>query len=209
MPLLWSTRFLLSLAALLLPASVLNAALPKQNPAQETASLAGQLLVASPKMRDPRFQRTVILLVRHSKEGAFGITINRPVDERSLASLLENLGEKDAAAKGSVQIFAGGPVQPAIGFVVHTSDYRRQETIVVSPRLSVTSSREILQDISRKKGPQKILVAFGYAGWAPGQLEGEIGRDDWYIAPADLQLVFDELRASVWEQVMGRRQRDL
>jgi putative transcriptional regulator len=108
-----------------------------------------------------------------------------------------------------VQIFAGGPVQPAIGFVVHTSDYRRQETIVVSPRLSVTSSREILQDISRKKGPQNFLVAFGYAGWAPGQLEGEIGRDDWYIAPADLQLVFDELRASVWEQAMGRRQRDL
>ena len=205
----WPLRFLLGLAALLLPASLLNAALPKHKLAPENASLAGQLLIASPGMRDPRFQRAVILMVRHGKDGAFGITINRPVQELSLASLLEKLGERNAGVDGNVRIFAGGPVQPEIGFVIHTGDYQRPETLVIDRRFSMTSSRQVLRDIGHKRGPQKALVAFGYAGWAPGQLEGELERDDWFIAPADTQLLFDELRERVWERAMARRPRDL
>jgi putative transcriptional regulator len=208
-PAIWPRRFIFGLAALLLSAPPLNAALPKHNPAPQSSTLAGQFLIASPAMGDPRFRRTVILMVRHSKDGALGIIINRPAGEQTLARFLEALGEKDAAAEGSVRLFAGGPVQPEVGFVVHTDDYRRKETIAVTERLAVTSSREVLVDIGRKQGPEKALVAFGYAGWGPGQLESELARDDWFIAPADPDLVFDEPREKVWEQAMARRPRDL
>jgi len=195
--------------ALILPASLLCAAVPKHKPVAENPSLAGQLLIASPRMSDPRFQRTVILMVRHGKEGALGIAINRPVDERPLASLLEKLGEKDAEVEGSVQIYAGGPVQPEIGFVVHTADYKRPGTFVINGRFSMTQSLEVLRDIGQKRGPEKALVAFGYAGWAAGQLEAELDGEAWFVAPADTQLVFDEARDKVWEQAMARRPRDL
>jgi putative transcriptional regulator len=205
----WPRRSLFGLVALLLPASLLCAAVPKHKPAAENPSLTGQLLIASPRMSDPRFQRTVILMVRHGKDGALGIAINRPVDERPLASLLEKLGEKDAAVAGSVQIFAGGPVQPEMGFVVHTADYKRPGTFVINGRFSMTQSLEVLRDMGQKRGPQKALVAFGYAGWAPGQLEAELDGEAWFVAPADTQLVFDEARDKVWEQAMARRPRDL
>ena len=205
----WPRRSLFGLVALLLPASLLCAAVPKHKPAAENPSLTGQLLIASPRMSDPRFQRTVILMVRHGKEGALGIAINRPVDERPLASLLEKLGEKDAAVAGSVQIFAGGPVQPEMGFVVHTADYKRPGTFVINGRFSMTQSLEVLRDMGQKRGPQKALVAFGYAGWASGQLEAELDGEAWFVAPADTQLVFDEARDKVWEQAMARRPRDL
>jgi putative transcriptional regulator len=206
---LWSRRLLLALAALLVPAVLLHAALPKHKPAMESTSLAGQLLIASPKMPDPRFQRTVILMVRHGKDGALGITINRPVQELPLATLLERLGEADAGVEGNVQVFAGGPVQPQAGFVLHSGDYRRAETIVIDHRFSMTQSREVLGDIAAKKGPQKALVAFGYAGWTVGQLEAEIDGEAWHVSPADPQLVFDEARDKVWEQAIARRPRDL
>jgi putative transcriptional regulator len=122
---------------------------------------------------------------------------------------LEKLGEKDAAVEGSVQIFAGGPVQPEIGFVIHTADYKRPGTFVINGRFSMTQSLEILRDIGQKRGPQKALVAFGYAGWSPGQLESELDGEAWFVAPADTQLVFDEARDRVWEQAMARRPRDL
>src|SRR5262249_28245099 len=158
-------------AALLLPATMLHAARPTTDPPEHT-SLAGQLLIAAPSMGDPRFAQTVILMVRHDRNGGFGIVINRPLGERRLAVLLEAPGEKDAAAEGSVRIFMGGPVQPEIGFVVHSSEYHLSGTIDVDGHVAVTSSREILHDIAHQQGPRQALVAFGYAGWGAGQLEG-------------------------------------
>ena len=102
-------------AAMLLPATLLHAALPTPTEAPEQASLTGQLLIAAPTMGDPRFAHTVILMVRHDRNGALGIVINRPIGERPLAGILEALGEKDTAVAGQVRIFAGGPVQPEIG----------------------------------------------------------------------------------------------
>jgi len=131
------------------------------------------------------------------------------VGERPLASLLETLGEKETGAEGNVRIFAGGPVQPEIGFVVHSADYRRAETIVVDSHVAVTSTREILRDIARKQGPQKSLVAFGYAGWAAGQLEGEMAQRGWFTAEEDVELIFDMDRAKVWDEAMKRRTQDL
>jgi putative transcriptional regulator len=186
--------------ALLAPA---HAQSPQTKP---RASVAGQFLIATPAMRDPRFDHAVILMLRHDQDGAFGIVINRPVGQRPLADLL---GTKDTAASGNVQVFVGGPVQPNIGFVVHSSEYHRAETLDVDGRVAMTSSLEVLRDIAEKKGPAKTLIAFGYAGWAPGQLEGELARNVWYTAPEDPALVFDDDRDKVWEHATGRRTQDL
>lgn len=203
----WVRVLLIFLAALLLPAPFSNAGLPKHNPAPSAPSLVGHLLLASSSMSDPRFQRAVILLMRYGAEGGIGIAINRPAGERTLASVLERLGEKDAAVEGSVRFFAGGPVQPGIGFVVHTPDYKRPQTFDIDGRISVTSSQEVIRDIALRRGPMKALIAFGYAGWAPGQLEDELERGFWQFAPADPDLVFDWDRDKLWDEAMERRLR--
>jgi putative transcriptional regulator len=175
----------------------------------EIASLAGQLLIASPNIGDPRFAHTVILMVKHDKDGAFGITINRPVGEKSIASLLEASGEDVSDIEGTLSIFAGGPVQPELGFVVHSAEYRRDETIEVDEHVAMTASRQILRDIGHNHGPQKSLFALGYAGWGPGQLENELARHDWFTAPEEPKLIFDDDRANLWEDAMARRTREL
>jgi len=172
-------------------------------------SLKGQLLIATPAMRDTRFDRAVILMVRHDIDGAMGIVINRPLGERPLADLLAAFGTKDTPATGNVRIFLGGPVQPEVSFVIHGADYGRPETLEVDARFAATPSREVLRDIARNSGPMKRLVAFGYAGWSPGQLEGELARNVWYTAPADPALVFDDDRDKVWEHATARRTHDL
>ena len=194
---------------MLVPALCLVAALPATAQSPAPASLAGQLLVASPSMGDPRFQQTVILMVRHNKDGAFGIVVNRPIGERPLAGLLEMLGEKEATVAGAVRIFAGGPVQPELGFVIHSTDYREPGTIDINARVALTASREILRDIGNAKGPKQSLIAFGYAGWGPGQLEGELARRDWAIAPGESRLIFDADRDKVWETAFSQRMQDL
>jgi putative transcriptional regulator len=201
-------RLILVLSALLVPAALGSAALPEREETQ-AASLAGQFLIASPKIADGRFYHTVILILRHSKDGALGIVINRPVEERSLASLLAAIGEQDPSAVGSVRIFAGGPVQPAVGFVVHSVDYHGKDTLDIDGRVAVTSNPEILRDIAHHKGPRKILVAFGYAGWGAGQLEAELARHDWFTAPEDPKLIFDDSPEKIWDDAVQRRSRDL
>ncbi|MFI5021304.1 MAG: YqgE/AlgH family protein [Alphaproteobacteria bacterium] len=202
-------RLVLILPMLMLPLALLRAAAPQPGAPAESASLAGQLLIASPEIGDPRFRHTVILMVRHNREGALGIVINRPVEERSLASLLEAIGESGKGVEGSVRIFAGGPVEPAIGLILHTSDYHRSGTIDIDGRVAMTTSPGILKDIGAHKGPQKSLVAFGYAGWAAGQLEHELARHDWFTAPEDPKLIFDDDRDQVWDDAMARRTLDL
>jgi putative transcriptional regulator len=213
-PISWSlscrclTRRGLLAAALLVPATMLHAARPATDPPEHT-SLVGQLLIAAPSIGDPRFQQTVILMVRHDRNGAYGIVINRPLGERPWTVLLQALGEKDAAADGSVRIFMGGPVQPEIGFVVHSSEYHRSGTIDVDGHVAVTSSREILNDIAHRQGPKQALVAFGYAGWGAGQLEGELAQRAWFMMPADARLIFETDRDAVWDEAMKRRTQEL
>ena len=126
-----------------------------------------------------------------------------------MAQILEMLGEAAAGAEGNVRIFVGGPVEPQRGFVMHSAEYKRAETIGVDGRFAMTSSREVLRDIAANKGPNKAIVAFGYAGWGPGQLENELKMDAWYTAPADLRLIFDEDRDKVWDSAVARRPRDI
>jgi putative transcriptional regulator len=204
-----SRRAILALAAMLTPANFLNAALSTPDEMPAFTSLAGQLLIAPPGMGDPRFDHTVILVVRHSPTGAIGLVINRPLGERPIASLLEMVGEADSSVSGTVQVFAGGPVQPRTGFVIHSTDYRRSDTIDIDAHMAVTSSAGILRDMGSNKGPKKSLVAFGYAGWGPGQLEDELAHGVWLTAPEEPALVFDEDRQKVWERAWAHRTQNL
>jgi putative transcriptional regulator len=205
----WRKQPILQL--LLLAALAVLAATARSKPevTPQDVSLGGQLLVASPDIGDPRFDRAVILLVRHDKSGAFGLIINRPVDERPLASLLEAIGEEATGIEGRVRLFAGGPVQPEIGFVLHSTDYHRAGTLDIDQHVAMTSTREILSDIAHKKGPVKSLIVFGYSGWGPGQLENEIAQHGWFMAPVDEKLIFDDDRDRVWQDAMARRERPL
>jgi putative transcriptional regulator len=205
---MWLVRPILALAALLALIAA-KSPIAAQQPDEKFVSLAGQFLVATPSMEDPRFARTVILIARHNKDGAFGLIINRPAAERPLSQLLEALGEKGSPVNGTVRLFAGGPVQPELGFVMHSPDYMGPQTLEVDGRVSVTMSLDILRDIATGKGPQKSLIMFGYAGWGSGQLEGEIVRRSWTTVPADGKLIFDEGREKLWDIVYALRIQDL
>jgi len=202
--------------ALGLMALLLAARTPAEDASPADADpLAGQLLIASAAIQDPRFYHSVILLLRHDSSGAFGIAINRPLGERPLAELLADIKDKngatgaDGAVEGTIAVFVGGPVQPEAGFVIHSPDYRRPETLVVGDVAAMTSTIDVLRDIGHHHGPAKYLFALGYAGWGAGQLEGEIARRDWFTAPAEADLIFDAERDSVWERALARRTREL
>jgi putative transcriptional regulator len=169
---------------------------------------AGALLIASAQIGDPRFHHSVILLLRHDSKGAFGIVINNPLGERPLAGLLADTDGKnstDSAVEGTIRVFFGGPVELQRGFVIHSTDFRRPETLGVGDRLAMTASKEVLRDIGHHQGPAQYLFALGYAGWGAGQLEGEIARHDWFTAPADPDLVFDAARGTLWDKALARR----
>jgi len=200
-------RYLI-LAVMAAPAALL-AAPSDPSGAPPQPSLKGQLLIATEGMLDPRFEHAVILMVSHDRDGAFGIVINQPLGEKPLADLLAALGRKDTPATGNVPIFLGGPVQLEASFTIHGSGYSRPQTRAIDASLAVTPSGDVLEDIARNQGPAKSLVAFGYAGWSPGQLEDEVSRHAWYMAPADPGIVFDDDRSKVWEHAVARRTQDL
>ena len=152
-------RLGLIVAAFVLQTALLRAGLPGPDGAEARPSLVGQLLVAAPGVGDPRFERTVILIVEQGPDGTLGIVINKPIGEQPLASVFKALGQKDGDATGSVRVFSGGPVQPEVGFVVHSPDYRRPETVAITDRLSMTSSMAILRDIGDRRGPAKVLAS--------------------------------------------------
>jgi putative transcriptional regulator len=196
-----------SVLATLFAAAILIGASPSGS--TDHTSLAGQLLVAAPTMGDPRFVHTVILLLRQDDTGAFGIVLNRPIEERSVASLLDAAGDHTPGLEGSLEVFAGGPVQQQLGFVVHSSDYHDAATLVVGTAVAMTADKQILRDIGHHKGPKKVLFAFGYAGWGPGQLEGEIAHHDWFTTVGDPRLIFDYDRGNLWQEAITRRTREL
>ena len=203
-----SIRLLLTLAAVIAPAALFGATPPDAG-APQGRFLTGQLLVASPLMGDPRFRETVIVMIRHSRDGAMGLVINRPAGEEPLSNLLQAFGDDVRTATGSVPVYAGGPVQKELAFVLHSTDYRRAGTLDVTGDVAMTTNKDIVRDIATKTGPKKFMLIFDYAGWGPGQLEGELTSNHWYTAPIDPALVFDKPRDKVWEIAVERRTRDL
>lgn len=170
---------------------------------------AGDLLIASAQIQDPRFYHAVILILRHDAGGAFGIVVNHPLADKTVASLLAAAGDDDKTVEGSIPVYSGGPVQPELGFLVHSAEYRRAETLEIDGKVAMTASKDALRDIGHHLGPKRFFFAFGYAGWGAGQLEAEIERKDWFITPEDPALVFDEDSGKIWDRALSRRQQEL
>ncbi|MGH6954059.1 MAG: YqgE/AlgH family protein [Alphaproteobacteria bacterium] len=166
--------------------------------------LPGQILIAMPTMSDPRFARSVIYLCAHTVEGAMGLVLNRLLGSVTFPDLLEQLGIKGANLRDEIRVHFGGPVESARGFVLHTSDYVVEGTLVVDEGIALTASIEILKAIAQGGGPVRKLLALGYAGWGPGQLESEIGANGWLHVPADSALVFDPDLETKWARALAK-----
>jgi putative transcriptional regulator len=208
----------LRLGLLLIASAILTGLATAAETTAPTASPpAGQLLVAAGTIQDPRFYHSVILLVRHDAKGAFGIMLNRPLGTQPIAELLAGSGDKpagkdrggNAALQGTIEVYFGGPVQPQLGFVIHSADYHSAATTAVAPGIAMTATRKILRAIGEHRGPTKYRFAIGYSGWGAGQLEGEIARHDWFTEPATPDLVFDPDTAALWRKAMALRTREL
>jgi putative transcriptional regulator len=166
---------------------------------QRAAYLDGQLLIAMPSMGDPRFARSVIYMCAHSADGAMGIIINHRAPNISFTELLEQLNivpQQDRISLPTgltgMAVHLGGPVETGRGFVLHSADYFKTEsTLPIDESVCLTATIDILRDIAKGAGPDKALLALGYAGWAPGQLESEIQANGWLNCPADPELIFD------------------
>lgn len=168
------------------------------------ACLAGQLLVAMPGMQDPRFARTVIYICAHNGEGAMGLVVNRIFDALTFPDLLEQLGIEATTPIEADSVYFGGPVETGRGFVLHTPDYVRDGTLVVANGVALTATVDILRSIAAGDGPRQHLLALGYAGWGPGQLDAEIRANGWLNVDADNALVFDHDLDSKWERAMAK-----
>jgi putative transcriptional regulator len=195
-------RLLVAAVAIVIPAAMLHAALPTVPEISGRTSLTGELLIASPSLRDP-FDHAVILVAQHDHNGALGIVINRPLAPRPIAALLAALGAEAAGATDSVPIFLGGPVGPNTAFALHSANYRKPHTIDIDGKVALSDAVEVLRDIGTGHGPKQSLIAFGYAGWAPQQLDDELARGAWVAAPENPALVFDTDRAKVWSDALA------
>ena len=167
--------------------------------------LTGKLLVAMPGMQDPRFAKAVIYMCAHNSDGAMGLVINRLIDSLSFPDLLAQLGIESVGIGDQIKIHFGGPVESSRGFVLHSPDYRRDATLVVDDSVALTATVDILKAIAAGGGPRYSLLALGYAGWGPGQLDDEIKANGWLHVPADDNLVFGgENMDAKWDQAMAK-----
>ena len=165
--------------------------------------LTGKLLIAMPGMGDPRFDGSVILLCSHSDEGAMGLIVNKPASDVRLSDLLEQLDIDVRAVNLARLVHFGGPVEGGRGFVLHSPDYgSRIHTLEVIPGVCLTATLDILEDIAAGKGPEKALMLLGYAGWGPGQLEGEMARNGWLTADAAPELIFGTPDGQKWSEAL-------
>jgi len=168
--------------------------------------LAGKLLIAMPNMTDPRFEKSVVLMVSHDERHAMGVVVNKPLADVELGDLLEQLQIDPRQGAGGEPVFYGGPVQTDRGLVVHSLDYRTPQTMEVTPELGVTASKDILVDIggaaARRKGPAHYLLAIGHAGWGAGQLESEIALNAWCHSDAQASLIFGGEAKDLWNAAL-------
>lgn len=194
-------------AVAMVPDAALQAGREPDGPSQDR--LTGKLLVATPSLSDPNFAHTVVYLVHHNAAGAMGLVVNRVLATGPLSSLLEGLGIDTNGTAGQIRVYAGGPVARSKAFVLHSADYRSGQTIAVDDRVALTPSLDVLRAMAKGNGPRHAILALGYAGWGPNQLENEIAQGAWYVVPADEALLFDEQVETKWQRAQGRRGIDL
>ncbi len=162
--------------------------------------LDGKLLIAMPGMGDPRFDKAVVFMCAHSAEGAMGLIINKPARALKFDDLMTQLGIDWDGELASPKVHHGGPVEHGRGFVLHSRDYNSEgSSMKIGDDFGMTATLDILTDIALGKGPKRALLALGYTGWAPGQLEAELQANGWLIADVDSELVFAAKDAEKWQ----------
>ena len=166
--------------------------------------LAGQLLVAMPQMLDERFAKTVIYMCAHTEDGAMGLVVNKVMENIDFPDLLDQLGLSPSPTGDDIRGHFGGPVESGRGFVLHSSDYVQDATMVIDEQIAMTATTDILRDIAEGDGPRNSLLALGYAGWGPGQLDTEIQANGWLSVPADSSLVFNLDPQAVWQGALAK-----
>ena len=169
----------------------------------DLAHLDGKLLIAMPGMGDPRFEKSLIYMCAHSEDGAMGLIINKPAIDLQFSDLLEQLKITPGQSLRPIEIHFGGPVEHGRGFVLHSKDYIAEDsTLEVSDEFGMTATLDILEDISQGNGPDACLLALGYAGWGPGQLEDEIRENGWLTCDADAALIFSVSNQDKWREAI-------
>ncbi len=176
---------------------------------QSEISLSGQLLVAMPHMEDPRFARTVVYMCAHSDDGAMGFVVNRLIDSMRFDTLMDQLGLDSTKARPDLPVHFGGPVEASRGFVLHSTDLIQEATLLIEDDIALTATTEMLKAIGDGEGPERCVLALGYASWGAGQLDREIQENGWLLVPADEQLVFGENNDAKWEGALTKLGIDL
>lgn len=165
----------------------------------DTSCLKDHFLIALPSLQDANFSRSVTYICEHTDDGTMGVIINR-LSALELGDILQHMEiEETDRTPGDLPIFVGGPVQEDRGFLLHSPPKRWKSTLVITDDLAITTSQDILQAIARGEGPEEVLIALGYAGWGPGQLEQELQQDSWLVAPASKQIIFHTPVEKRWE----------
>ena len=154
----------------------------------DISNLSGMFLIAVPALKDPNFERTVVLICEHTKDGAFGLVINSLL-MTSFVPLLGWLDIKEGAV--DMPVFYGGPVKPDQGYILYEPEGVNYHCIKINANLALTTTKDILIDVAKGRGPKKFLFALGFSGWAPGQLEYELMADSWLVASMDNRIIFD------------------
>lgn len=167
---------------------------------QITGSVEGQLLIAVPHMEDPRFRHSVIYMCSHSRSGAVGLVVNKLIDDLPFADLLQQVGIESTERANAIRVHFGGPVEPGRGFVLHTQEYKTDGTTPVAGGMALTATTDILRDMAQGRGPENCLLALGYSGWGPGQLDREIQANGWLVVPPDRKLLFDAETETKWQR---------
>ncbi|WP_419903605.1 YqgE/AlgH family protein [Kiloniella sp.] len=171
---------------------------------QGNGFLTGKLLIAMPQMTDPRFSRSVIYVCAHNEDGAMGLVVNQLIESLTFVDLLEQLGIKKTDAASQIRVHFGGPVECGRGFVLHSSEYQQDSTMLVAGTIAMTATLDILNDIANNEGPNKSLLALGYAGWGPGQLTEELHQNGWLIADHDEDILFGSDLINKWDLAMSK-----
>ena len=164
-----------------------------------TKGLAGCFLMSSPFTTSPAFAQTVVFICAYSpKEGTMGIVINRHIAKPTPKELLNQLGIKTMPTSNNFSITAGGPIENAHGLVLHTNDWKGKESVYVTKQIKLSTSLDILRDLSEGHGPSKALLALGHANWSPGQLEEELNNNLWYVAPCQESILYNKNFKNKW-----------
>ena len=166
----------------------------------KVTNLSNHFLIAMPSLLDINFSQSVTYICEHDKNGALGITINKP-SEVNLSELFDQLNiAYDNQTTNNQKILIGGPVQIDRGFILHTSEQQWSSSLNITDTISITTSQDILEAIAQNQGPDDTIIALGYAGWAPGQLENEIAENTWLSCPADEHILFHTPTDKLWEE---------